>query len=295
MEESFSQENIERFIIALENTGNPDNDKRREAEAFIECEKEKPGFLQFMMHISSHPEYRGDKVFDINLAAAIQMKNIVSYHWKFTTEEDANRKFDDFDDDLDENIKNILLSPEDKEFVKTHIIQAMSQAPSLGVLSQYEEIVHVVAKYEMPEKWTNAMTEISDLLNQEAEAKVFGGLVALKEVVHRFEFEFKERREPLQEIVNNLFPRLELIFGSLIDIDTEDAVRAKYIIMQTFHLANQVRITNRYQDHKTFDTFINLIIKVLIQGLPTPYIEKTEDPDKISNLSKSDPWKLKTC
>ena len=293
MEISISSENIEKFVIALERTGIADNDKRKEAETFIENEKEKPGFLQVMMHISSHPEYRADKTFDINLAAAIQLKNIVSYHWKFTTEEDANRRFDD-ESDEDENVKNIFISSEDKEFVKSHIIQAMSQAPSFGVLSQYEEIVHVVAKYEMPEKWPNAMTEIADLLNQEDEAKVFGGLVALKEVVHRFEFEFKERREPLQEIVDNLFPRIELIFNTLIDINTDDAVKAKNIIMQTFHLANQVKITNRYHNNKVFDSFINTIVKVLTQGLPEEYTELTNDADKISTLTKSDQWKLKT-
>lgn len=188
-----------------------------------------------MMQISSNVEYAQNSSFDINLAAAIQLKNMVRNHWKYT-ENVMTPKL--CEDDSDEECKNkILLSAEDKEFVKTHIINSLSHAPSLGVLSQFEEIVHVVAKYEMPENWPNVMDEISTLLHESEEAKVFGGLIALKEVVHRFEFEFKDRRIPLQEIVDQLFPRIEQMLVDMLNLTTADALRAKNIILDTFYLA----------------------------------------------------------
>jgi hypothetical protein len=225
------------FVEALENTGCPDNEKLKAAANFIEDAKKNPGFCQIMMQIASNAEYAHERVFDVNLAAAIQLKNMADMHWKYMTQADAERIGDDSDE---ENAgPSIMIPQEDKEFVKAHIIQALSHAPSYGVLSQLEEIIYVIARYEMPNKWPNAMGEIEDLLNQDDEAKVFGGLIALKEIVHKFEYEFSEHRLPLQEIVNKLFPRIEEIFTNLIEINTDDAIKAKNIILQTFYLANQ--------------------------------------------------------
>lgn len=237
-----------------------------------------------MMQIASNAEYAHERVFDVNLAAAIQLKNMADYHWKYTSEVDAARVIDDSDEE--ESGPNIMISQEDKEFVKTHIIQALSHAPSYGVLSQLEEIIYVIAKYEMPDKWPNAMGEIADLLNEGDEAKVFGGLIALKEVVHKFEYEFKEKRLPLQEIVSKLFPRIEEIFTNLIEINTDDAVKAKNIIVQTLYLANQVKLTDRYQNKQNFDLLLDLIHKAFTQTLPEEYTNHTTDADQIAKLSK---------
>lgn len=234
------------------------------------------------MEISSNSEYAVDRKFDINLAAAIQLKNIVEYHWRHVDEDDEEVKKPE-----DE------ISNEDKDFIKKHIIQALAHVPSLGVLAQYEEVVYVVAKYELPQKWPNALPEISALLEQQEERQVFGGLVALKEVVHKFEYEFQDNRKPLHEIVNKLFPRIEEIFTNLAEVHTEDAMRAKNIIMETFYLANQVKISNRYLKPSQFDALVNLVMSAFTQELPAEYTEKTDDADKIAKLIKSDPWQLK--
>jgi len=283
------------FVEALENTGCNDNEKRKLAEGFIQEEKKNQGFVQAMMQIASNSEYAQGRSFDVNLAAAIQLKNMADYHWKHTTQEHINRPAD-FDDSDHENEsgENILISQEDKEFVKAHIIQALVHSPSFGVLSQFEEIIYVVARYELPENWPNAIKEITELLNEQEETKVFAGLIALKEVVHKFEFEFKDRRTPLQEIVDNLFPKIEDILTNLIEIHADDAVRAKNIVIETFFLANNVKLCNRYKEPAKFDALINLVSNVFTQELPAELTQHTEEVDQIEKLTKSNEWKLKT-
>lgn len=246
-----------------------------------------------MMQIASNSEYAQNRHFDVNLAAAIQLKNMADYHWKYSDDEKIHTP-DDFDDsDHDNQEPAIIISLEDKEFVKANIIQALVHAPSFGVLAQFEEIIYTVAKYELPDNWPTAVPEITEFLNDSEEVKVFGGLIALKEIVHKFEFEFKERRKPLQELVDSIFPRIEEILLNLLEVDSEDAVRAKHIIIETFYLANQVKLCNRYHDTKKFDALMNLIVKLLTQELPSEFTQQTEDTEHISKLEKSNQWKLK--
>ena len=246
-----------------------------------------------MMQIASNADYAINAGFDINLAAAIQLKNMVQSHWKYHNEADL-RRFPDEDSEDEEEIKSIIISEADKEFVKVHIIQACAHAPSFGVLALFEDIVYMVARYEMPENWPNAMLEITELLQQDDENKVFGGLTALKEVIHRFEFEFRENRLPLQEIVNTLFPRIEEILVNLLENNSELAIKAKNIIMETLFLANNSRITDRYHSIENFSNLTKIIIKGFTQELPEEYTNWTENTTEIEKLQKCDFWKFKT-
>jgi importin-7 len=284
---------LQEYLDALENTGCSDNDKRKHAEVYIQESKKHPGFCQAMMQIASNSEYAQNRSFDVNLAAAIQLKNMADYHWKYSSEEKIHTLDELEDSDNDNEEPAIYISQEDKDFVKLNIIQTLAHAPSFGVLAQFEEIIYTVAKYELPDNWPSAIIEITELLNEAEEVKVFAGLIALKEIVHKFEFEFKERRKPLQELVDNIFPRIEEILLSLIEADSEDAVRAKNIITETFYLANQVKLCNRYHNIDKFDSLMGLIIKALTQELPSGFTQQTEDTEQILKLEKSNQWKLK--
>ena len=244
-----------------------------------------------MMKIASNPEYSASAGFDVNLAASIQLKNMVQYYWKYSQEMPIHQ-FPDEDSD-EENDKEIIIPQEDKEFVKTHLIQACAHAPSFAVLSLLEKIVHDVSRYELPENWPNAMNEITELLQQEDESKLFGGLVALKEVVRRFEYEFRENRLPLQEIGEKLFPRIEQIFVSLLENNSESAMKAKNIIIETFYLANNARILTRYHNIENFDNLVSIIMKGFTQELPQEFTKFTEEISEVEKLTKSDPWKFK--
>ena len=282
-------EQILKFVEALEHTGSSDNERRRAAETVIESEKTKIGFWQAMMQIASNSSYNEGRAFDVNLAAAIQLKNMADYNWRYG---DYQKDIGELDfTDIDEDQPTIKISDADKDFVKTNIIQAMAHAPSIGVLSQLEAIVNIVARYEMPDNWPNAMNEISDLINSENEQQVFAGLVALKEVTKRFEYEFNTKREPLNEIADNLFPTVEKILESVIENYSDDATKVKHVIMKTLFFANQAKICHRYI--KNFEVFMNIIYQVLMSTMPEELKQLTEDTEMINKYLKSDHWKMK--
>jgi len=61
---------------------------------------------------------------------------------------------------------------------------------------------------------------------------VFVGLYTLKSVCKRYEYEFNVKREPLNEIADELFPRCEEIVNEVLSDNTNQGCRLKNIIGQ---------------------------------------------------------------
>lgn len=242
------------------------------------------------MQIASNSAFGEGRSFDVNLAAAIQLKNLVDFHWRHGDYEKDIEELDEHDIDPDHETA-ITISVEDKDFVKNNIVQAMANSPSLGVLAQFEEVVNVVARYELPNNWSNVMTEVSELINKDDERSIYAGLVALKEIVKRFEYEFKEKREPLNEIADNLFPILEKILENIISLDSDDSAKVKHVIIKIFFFANQVRLCKRYI--KDFDSFFNAIYETFTSKIPEELTQPTDDADVVAKYLKTDHWKMK--
>jgi hypothetical protein len=85
---------------------------------------------------------------------------------------------------------------------------------------------------------------------------VFVGLYTLKSVCKRYEYEFKAKRDPLNEIVDELFPRLEEIASNSLSDNSDQGCRLKNLIGQCFYIANQLILCNRYISHDALDSLV---------------------------------------
>lgn len=72
------------------------------------------------------------------------------------------------------------------------------------------------------------------------------GLVGLKHVCKKYEFEWEEGRVPLNEIVDNIFPTLETLYTNIEAESSYQAIKIKSIISTIFYISNQLFISNRY-------------------------------------------------
>jgi len=169
---------------------------------------------------------------NINLAAAIQLKNMIEAHWQFATIEEVHQFFDE---DEMKNRVTIIFGEEDREYVRSNMIRSVTEATSFQVLAQLEEVIYHVSNKTLPE---GILPQISELINSSDEKKVFGGLTALKAIVKKFEYSSKSERVHLNEIATHLFPKLEQTLVSLLEIDTEEGVRAKAMIVETIRRGN---------------------------------------------------------
>lgn len=225
---------------------------------------------------------------NINLAASIQLKNMVEAHWQFSSIEEVQAFFDE--DEMKNRI-TIIFTEEDREFVKGNMINSVTAAPSYQVLAQLEEVIYHVSNKTLPE---GILPQISELVNSSEERNVFGGLTALKAIVKKFEYSSKAERVHLNEIASHLFPKLENTLVALLEVDTEEGVRAKAMIVETIKRANQMGIIQRYLDFTNLDQLIEILKKIILHELPADLTTFSSNADDLDKMNKHPQWELKT-
>jgi len=75
------------------------------------------------------------------------MKNLVERNWKFHSMKEAKEYLEP--EELKSN-KVIIFKEDEREQVRKHILNAISQVPSLEVLAQLEEVVFFIAVIDLP-------------------------------------------------------------------------------------------------------------------------------------------------
>ena len=119
---------------------------------------------------------------------------------------------------------------------------------------------------------------------------MFGGLTALKAIVKKFEYSSKAERVQLSEIADHLFPKLETTLVSLLEIDTEEGVRAKAMIVEILKRANQMGIIQRYLSFENLDSLVEILKKVLVHELPSDLTTRSTDVDALDKVNKHPQW-----
>ncbi|CAI2377678.1 unnamed protein product [Moneuplotes crassus] len=247
------EETIEEYCQALGPSVPQDNDLRKQAEAFIIEGMETPGFIAAMLHISSNPDLNRGRKIDISQAAAIQFKNIVETHWKYKDDEYAKEMRED-------GYKVIIIPDETKTYVKENILTAYINVHSEKVAKQFDFIVRCVTKHGFPDK---------------------------------YEYEFDVKREPLNEIADILFPRLEAITTEICGDNSGQGSRLKILIGHCFYISNQISLCKRYLDPSMLDFIVKFNTSALEAEIDNSLTQPTESIEEIDHRAESFQWKLK--
>lgn len=219
------EELVEKYCQALDLSCSPDNDLRKQAEAFILEGMETPDYIAVMLQISSNPDYNRERKIDVTQAAAIQFKNVVEGHWKY--------KDDDYAREMKEDGNKVIIIPDEtKNYVKENILTAYINVHSEAVAKQFDYIVRVITKYDFPEKWPNLADTVKEYIEGDDlySSQLFVGMYTLKSICKRYEYEFNTKREPLHEIADILFPRLEKITTEIEADNSDNGCRLKNLI-----------------------------------------------------------------
>jgi hypothetical protein len=79
------------------------------------------------------------------------------------------------------------------------------------------------------------------LINGDTPKKVYAGLQGLVSIVARYEYEMEEERNPLHELVTNVFPVLgSLVNNFLANKENPDAQHLIHLIAKVFYKANHL-------------------------------------------------------
>jgi len=85
---------------------------------------------------------------------------------------------------------------------------------------------------------------------------VFGGLSALRAIVKWFEYADKDARCHLDSLADTIFPIIEDILVSLLEIKTEEGIWAKSIIVEILKKSNMMGVLKWYLEPENLDKLI---------------------------------------
>lgn len=201
--------------------------------------------------------------YGVRQAAAIQLKNICRDCWIQRVSFIGGV----VGDGNDQNI----LSEDDKNFIKIHLIRSMLLEPDKSLTGLMAETLHSIAIHDFPDKWPtllDTLLQTISLSHDTSQAlKVHNALLALRKVCKRYEFKPREQRGPLNQIVSISFPLLLPLAQRLVstnDYSIEAAMMLKQIL-KIFWSSTQFYLPGNGEE--------------LIQGVPS-----------LSNPQAMQPW-----
>ena len=85
------------------------------------------------------------------------------------------------------------------------------------------------------------MVEVGERLKAQDETILISGLLALKQIIHAFEYHIEELRAPLAHIVEAFFPILEQVMANQAASSSPNQILIMYLISKIFFSANNVK------------------------------------------------------
>jgi hypothetical protein len=124
------------------------------------------------------------------------------------------------------------------------------------------------------------------------------GLLGLRGLVKKYEYEMEEERLPLGEIVGGTFEILGALINQVLAIETEAAYDVLYLITKIFYIANQLIISPYFTEGgeaglDRLSPWIALFKNLMDRAVPGELAAATEDMEEVERRDKHVVWKVK--
>lgn len=251
------------LALVLQAALSPNPHDRKAAEATLNQIQFAPQHLVRLLQIVV------DGSFDIAVrqAASIQFKNLIAKHWTPNESGEPSK-----------------ISLNDKGVVRENILAYIMQIPSL-LRVQLGECLKTIIQADYPEQWPGLLPWIKGNL-QLQDQQVFGALYVLRILARKYEFKSEEERIPVNQVVEETFPHLLIIFNKLVQIGNPPLEIADLIklICKIFWSSIYLELPKQLFDPDMFSAWMTLFLNVLER--PVPLEGQPTDPD----LRKSWGW-----
>lgn len=245
----------ESVIQALATCMSPDNEVRKQSEAFITSLKAQPGFYVLLLQISQNSSYP----LEIRQIAVILLKNS-ALKWKKGE-----------------------IPADSKAVIKSSILNCLKKSAPVLIRTQLEEIVQVLGKQEYP--WEGINDQIHSFLDSNDPDCIFAALVMLQRISKNYEFIMGEKRSKLKILVSSFFPKLDQLFTRLISEISESVYPYISLILQIFWAAFYIELPSDQVNESNINNWLAKILSVLSLdfdlGIPSNADEeeqKAQDP-----------------
>ena len=218
-----------------------------------------PGFLPVLLQVVGM-----DGEVPIKQAASIFFKNRVMKNWEYT--------------------ENDKVTEQDKEFIKSHILQVLVQSPN-NIRAQVSTALGYIIRFEFPKRWSTLIATTKTLLQTNDLHALLGGLTVCHKIIAGKGIDSVEFFE---SIIKELFPCLLSIADSVISMESEEAFSILKSILKSFLAMIQYQMPNYIQQPDVFSHWTRISFQTL---------EKKE-PEHVKSLDADERevhifWKMK--
>ena len=172
-------------------------------------------------------------------------------------------------------------------------MKSLYMATNRSIVKQYVRCITTIARFDYPEKWSSLLAEIVQYLGQADEKAVLTGLLGLKGLCKKYEYELEEEREPLYDIIRQSFAILGGLVNQVLNVESEKAYEVLYLICKIFYISNQLYICPYLTEGTNVDPWIQFFKTILDKQVPAELESFVEDMDVIEERDKHIIWKTK--
>ncbi|KAI9179381.1 Nonsense-mediated mRNA decay protein 5 [Blastocladiella emersonii ATCC 22665] len=241
---------LQPLYAALGSTLSADPTTRMQAELEVKRLEKLPGYVPSALQIAVSEQDQS-----LRMAAAVAFKNKVRGGW-----------FDQIPD-------------ADKEVVRQQMVAAIVQA-SQSIRAQFVTALHFMLNHDFPEKWPAFIDQVGQYLQHTADMNaVYGGLLAMQEVVKIFQYRGRKERGPLNAIVKSVFPYLLQIGTELVQHDHTEAAMMVKVIARTYFASIQSDLSKSHMDPTNLTGWCHFFSSIIAKVVPDAIYGANADAD----------------
>lgn len=219
---------LQKLSSVLNNTYNPSQDLRQQAELELQNFLNTPGSISVFLALISE---RDAAPRDLRLAATLVMKNNIRDFWR--TEEGQAKAIQD-----GIVIKTRCLSSDEKELTKHGLLEILLAETDNSMRKSAAETVKQITEFDPPEStWTQLIPTLVQNLSCDSPLRVYNATVGLRQILKRYEYSRETRRAKFNGMIQLSFPSLQTLLQQLMALHTLEAASIIHISLKIFYSA----------------------------------------------------------
>ena len=226
-------------LAQIFNINIPNTEQLKKNEVLFTKYKTYPKFAPLLLEICCDVNKKYSN--EVELNAAIQLKNFINSNWKFTNDESYNKKLV-FDDDV-----IIIINEDDKQYIRNNIIDAVIYIIGIEngkILKQLNQCIKKILKFDFENLWhEDYMKKIINCFISNNEKQTYAGIILFHQLSKLFVYEDSEK----QNVYNNYFEQVNCYFLNFISQckDLNNNIQAQFIykLLKIFFKSFQADIT----------------------------------------------------
>jgi hypothetical protein len=137
------------------------------------------------------------------------------------------------------------------------------------------------------------MQEIINMISSNDEKGIQAGLLGLKCLVKKYEFEIEEDRQPLNEITGGTFGVLGGLINNYVSVESESACEIIYLVSKIFYVANHLSLCAWLTEGSNIEPWLLFFKSLLDRPLPPQLESLEEEMSAIEQRERHILWRTK--